>query len=351
MRQAHRAGEKLFLDFSGDGVDVVDPKTGECTKAKLFVAVLGASNLTYAEPVLQRGLADVGGLPRQSLEYFGGVRGGVGARQPEERGDEARTGTSRTSTPPTRSWRGTTARRWCRRGVRKPRDKAKVEQGVLLAERWILAALRHRTFFSLEELRQAVKPLVDEAERAADEEAEEVAPQALRGAGAAALRPLPDSALRVRRVGAGLGCTSTTTSSSTGHFYSVPYQLVGKQVDLRATASVVELFLGGRRISSHARSCREGTAHHPARAHAQGPPGPGGVDTHSSHRVGQEDGPCHRRAGGGDHAAACPRPAWLPRLPRDAAPEPQVRAARGLKPRARGRAAAARAATRAWPPS
>jgi hypothetical protein len=73
MRQSHRAGEKMFVDFSGDGLELVDPKTGEVTTAKLFVAVLGASNLTYAEPVLSEDLPTWTGCHVRALDYFGGV--------------------------------------------------------------------------------------------------------------------------------------------------------------------------------------------------------------------------------------------------------------------------------------
>ncbi len=73
MRQTHRAGEKMFIDFSGDGIDIVDPLSGECTRAKLFIAVLGASNLTYVEPVQSEDLPTWTGCHVRALEFFGGV--------------------------------------------------------------------------------------------------------------------------------------------------------------------------------------------------------------------------------------------------------------------------------------
>ena len=73
MRQHHVAGEKMFVDFSGDGIGIVDPRTGECQTAKLFVAVLGASNLTYVEPVLREDLATWVACHVRALAYFGGV--------------------------------------------------------------------------------------------------------------------------------------------------------------------------------------------------------------------------------------------------------------------------------------
>ena len=160
MRQTHRAGEKLFIDFSGDGIDVTDPKTGELRKAKLFVAVLGASNYTYVEPVFSEDLPTWVDCHVRAIEFFGGtaeiwvpdnLKAGVNSPNRYE--------------PDINPTYADLARHYgvavMPARVRKPRDKAKVEQGVLLAERWILAALRKRTFFSIDELRQAVKPLLD----------------------------------------------------------------------------------------------------------------------------------------------------------------------------------------------
>lgn len=160
MRQSHRAGEKMFIDFSGDGLEVVDPRTGECVKAKLFLAVLGASNLTYVEPALSEDLPTWIGCHVRALEFLGGVAEiwvpdnlKSGVKSP----DRYEPDLNPTYAELARHYGAAVipAR------VRKPRDKAKVEQGVLLAERWILAALRNRTFFSLGELREAVKPLLE----------------------------------------------------------------------------------------------------------------------------------------------------------------------------------------------
>ncbi|QAT87236.1 hypothetical protein EJ065_5703 [Corallococcus coralloides] len=164
MRQTHVAGEKLFLDFSGDGVGVVDAKTGERKKAKLFLAVLGASNFTYAEPVLSEDLPTWVACHVNALEYMGGV---AQVWVPDNL-KSAVTSPHRYE-PDLNPTYAELARHYgaavIPARVRRPRDKAKVEQGVLLAERWILAALRHRTFFSLEEVRQAVRPLLEKLNR------------------------------------------------------------------------------------------------------------------------------------------------------------------------------------------
>jgi len=160
MRQTHRAGEKLFVGFSGDGLTIADPKTGVCQTAPLFVAVLGASNLTWAEPVLDQTLPTWLGCHVRAFEFFGGVTEIVVP-------DNPKTAVARTHLyePEINPAYAELARHY---GVaviparpRKPRDKAKVEQGVLLAERWILACLRNQVFYSLEEARAAVRKLVD----------------------------------------------------------------------------------------------------------------------------------------------------------------------------------------------
>ena len=160
MRQEHRAGDKSFVDFSGDGVQVVDAVTGEVRVAKLFVAVMGASNLTYVEPVFSEDMATWVGCHVRAFAYFGGVTELVVP-------DNLKAGVTRAhryepDTNPTYAdlaWHyGFAILPAC---PRRPRDKAKVEVGVLLAERWILAALRHRHFTSLSEVSEVVKPLLE----------------------------------------------------------------------------------------------------------------------------------------------------------------------------------------------
>ncbi len=145
MRQVHRAGEKAFIDFSGKRPRVVDPATGEATEVELFVMVLGASNYTYAEATRTQGLEDFVGATVRGLEYFGAVpeilvpdqlRSAVktpGRIDPEINATYAEMAQHYdTAVVPARP--------------RKPRDKAKVEGGVLIAQRWILACLRNRRF-------------------------------------------------------------------------------------------------------------------------------------------------------------------------------------------------------------
>lgn len=252
MRQTHRAGEKCFVDFSGDGIDVVDPKTGEVRVAKLFVAVLGASSLTYVEPVFNEQLSTWISCHVHAYEFFGGVSeltvpdnlksGVTKANKYEPELNRTYADLARhygTAIIPARPY--------------KPRDKAKVEQGVLLASRWILAVLRNHTFFSLGELRDAVKPLVTRLNDRLMKKLKKSRRQIFEELERAALKPLPSAPYEFAdwakpRVGFNYHVEFDE------HQYSVPYTLYGHELDLRATATTIELFRGGKRETSHERS-------------------------------------------------------------------------------------------------
>ena len=262
MRQTHIAGDKLFVDFSGDGLEVVVPATGECQLVKLFVAVLGASNLTYVEPVLGEDLPTWIGCHVRAFEYIDGVPGAVVP-------DNLRSGVTRPNRYEPEVNR-TYAEMASHYGtaviparVRKPRDKAKVEQGVLLASRWILAVLRHRRFTSLGEVREAVRPLLEKLNDKVMRKLKKSRRQIFEEIERSALTPLPERpyeyALWVR-CRAGIDYHVEYDD----HYYSVPYQLAQRglagpggekpELWLRATETTVEIFLHSRRIASHPRS-------------------------------------------------------------------------------------------------
>lgn len=252
MRQTHRAGEKMFVDFSGDGIEIVDPLTGDRRVAKLFVAVLGASNLTYVEAALSEDLPSwIGGHVR-AMTYFGGS---AEIYVP----DNLKSGVKRADNYDPEI-NPTYAELACHYGAvvmparkRKPRDKAKVEQGVLLAERWILAVLRHQTFFSLRELDDAIEPLVerlnDRRMRKLGKSRRQLFEEIERGA-LRALPVLPYAYADWARPKVSLDYHVEFDH----HFYSVPYLLVGERLDVRATATMIEILRGGHRVTSHLRS-------------------------------------------------------------------------------------------------
>jgi len=256
MRQVHLAGEKMFTDFSGDGIEVVDPKTGECRTAKLFVAVLGGSSLTFVEPVLSEDLASWVACHVAALEYFGGssqiwvpdnLKSGITSPdryEPEENPTYAELAQHYgAAVIPAR--------------VRRPKDKAKVEAAVLVAERWIIAALRHHRFFSMDELRQAIRPLQEKLNDRPMRHVRKSRRQLFVELEKAALRPLPAQPYE-------LAYWKRPTLhidyhvEYDGHFYSAPYQLVGQRLELRATTTTVEIFAGSRRVASHRRSSAKG---------------------------------------------------------------------------------------------
>ena len=161
MRQTHRAGEKLFIDYCGPTLEVIDPNTGEIRRASIFVAVLGASNYTYAEATWDQKLANWIGSHVRAFDYFGGI--------PEllvpDNLKSAVTKACRYEPQLNRTYADLACHYGCAivpARPYKPRDKAKVENAVLVVERWILARLRHQTFVGLAELNAAIRQLLHE---------------------------------------------------------------------------------------------------------------------------------------------------------------------------------------------
>lgn len=268
MRQEHRAGERLFVDFSGDGLEVVDAATGEVRVAKLFIATLGASNYTYVEPVFSEELATWVGCHVRALAFFGGVPELVVP-------DNLKAGVTRAHRyePDENPTYADLARHYgfaiLPARPRRPRDKAKVEAAVLVAERWILAALRNRRFTSLAQVREAVQPLLEKlngrvmrkvgkSRRQLSEELERLV-----------LKPLPSHPYELalwKKARVSLDYHVEVD----GHLYSVPYTLARREVEARYTEGCVEVFLSGRRVASHVRRPQKGYStlkEHMPRAH------------------------------------------------------------------------------------
>jgi transposase len=252
LRQDHRAGEKMFVDHAGDTIDIVNPATGETRAAYIFVAVLGASNYTYAEATWTRDLTDWIGSHTRALQYFQGVTKLVVP-------DQWRAGVSRPC-----YWEpelNRTYQDWATHNgaaivparPRHARDKAKVEQGVLLTQRWVVAVLRKREFFSLGQLNEAIRELVAKLNQkpfrklpgTRVELYEKLDRPAL-----ASLPPQPYVFAQWKKVRVGLDYHVEVER----HHYSTPYQLVGQQVEARYTASTVEILYRGKRVASHPRS-------------------------------------------------------------------------------------------------
>ena len=252
LRHEHRAGEKLFVDYAGDTIPVHDPATGEVRAAAIFVAVLGASSYTYAEATWTQGLADWIGAHLRAFEFIGGtaeilvpdnLKSGVTRAcryEPDlNRTYEEMAAHYGVAVIPARRM--------------KPRDKAKVESGVLVVERWIMAALRKRKFFSLGEVNQAIAELLTGLNNRPFRKAAGTRRSLFEALDKPALRALP-----AERYQYGDWATARVNIDyhvvADSHFYSVPYRLVHEPVEVRLSASTVEVFHKGVRVASHARS-------------------------------------------------------------------------------------------------
>lgn len=251
MRQAHPAGERLFVDYAGHTVEVVDGGTGELRAAQVFVAVLGASNYTYAEATWTQSLPDWTGSHVRALEFLGGV-----PRQVVP--DNLRAGVLRANwyepgiNPTYRDLAAHYGTAILPARVRRPRDKAKVEAGVLVVERWILARLRNQRFVSLAELNAAIAALVTDLNGRPMRKLGVSRRQLFEELDRPALLPLPAEPFvyaewRVRRV------SLDYHVDIDGHYYSVPHRLLRERVEARLTARTVELFHRGERVAVHLR--------------------------------------------------------------------------------------------------
>ena len=256
MRQDHRAGEKLFVDYASQTVPVVDRATGEIREAQIFVAVLGASNYTFAEATWSQGLPDWIASHQRCFAYLGGVPELVVP-------DNLKSGINRAHRyePDVNPTYQDMAEHYgvavLPARVRRPRDKAKVETGVQVVERWVLAALRHRTFFSLAELNAAIQALLEKLNNRPFRRLPGSRRKHFECLDQPALRPLPAEPYvyaewKKARVHIDYHVAID------GHYYSVPHALIKKQLDVRITAQTVECFHRGQRVASHRRSYLKG---------------------------------------------------------------------------------------------
>ena len=253
MRQTHPAGERLFVDYAGDGVPVViDRLTGEIRMAQMFVAVLGASSFTFAKATWTQALPDWIDAHVRAFEAIGGVPELVVP-------DNVKTAIVKASFYDPQVNR-TYADMAAHYGTailparpRKPRDKAKVEQAVLIVERWLLGRLRRRTFTSLADVDAALGELMAQLnDKQSLRRLGVTRRQLLEEIDRPALNALPDepyeySEWRVRRVGVDYHVDIDA------HYYSVPYRFARAEVEARLTARGVEIFHKGERIAVHLR--------------------------------------------------------------------------------------------------
>jgi transposase len=252
LRQQHQPGERMFVDYAGAGIPIHNRDTGEIHQAAIFVAALGVSSYTFAEATWNQELPCWIGSHIRALEYFGGLPMLVVP-------DNLKTGVTKACRyePDLNPTYSEMAAHY---GVavlparpRKPRDKAKAENAVQVVQRWIVAALRKHTFFSLGEVNQAIRELLVRLNHKPFRKREGTRASLFAALDQPALRPLPAERYEIGQWRK-LKVELDYHVPAEGHFYSVPYQLAGQQVDIRVTAATVEIFYRGLRVASHARS-------------------------------------------------------------------------------------------------
>ena len=276
MRQEHRAGEKLFIDYSGRKLTVVDAVTGEMREVEIYVAVLGASSYVYAEATWSQKLADFVGSTTRALEFIGGVPGALvidNLKSGVTKADRYEADVNRTFEEMARHYQTVVlpTRPW------KPKDKAKVEVSVQVVQRWILARLRNRVFHTLGEVNLAIAELLETLNGRVTRHLKRSREQLFIELEKPALKPLPATRYEVaywKTVQPNIDYHVELFE----HLYSVPYALRAEQLDGRATSTTVEFFLRHQRVASHVRSFGPGhttlAEHMPSshRAHAEWTP-------------------------------------------------------------------------------
>jgi transposase len=256
LRQQHTAGERTFVDYAGQTIDVVDPTTGEVREAQLFLGVLGASNYFYAEATWTQTLPDWIASHVRMVEDFGGVTALIVP-------DNLRSGVTHASfyEPTVNATYQDFAAHYgtaiLPTRVARPRDKAKVESGVLVAERWLLAPLRHHTFTSLADLNHEITRLREAANDRPFQKLAGSRRSLFDALDRPALRPLPPARYELAEWRTAKVNIDYHVAVD-GHFYSVPYALVRATVRVRLTASMIEILHAGKRVASHPRSAHRG---------------------------------------------------------------------------------------------
>ncbi len=256
MRQLHRAGEKLFVDYSGKRPSLVDSATGEIVEVELFAAALGASSYTYAEATYTQRSADFIASHTRAVEFFDGVTELVIC-------DQLRSGVKvpcryePTLQRTYQEWAEHYSTTVLPARPKSPRDKPTVEVAVQVAQRWILARIRNLRFFSLAALNACIAELLIDLNNRPMRAYGKSRRERFLELDRPMFRPLPSARFehaewKLVRVNIDYHVELDK------HYYSVPYQLVGEQLELRYTAATVESFFGGNRVHSYRRSYMRG---------------------------------------------------------------------------------------------
>lgn len=253
MRQEHKGGDKLFVDFSGQTIKITDRDSGEVTKAEIFVATFGASNYTFFRAVPTQQIPDWLAVHILAFRFFGGVPNFV---VPDN---------LKSAVTDAGRWERTLNRSYQRLAEHydfgilparpgRPKDKAKVEKGVQHVENRALAKLRDLTFFSIAELNQHLDQLRDQINNEPFQKLPGSRKSWFEAVDKPALKPLPALDFETEEWKLSVRVPNDYHVELFGHYYSVPYKFVGSYLDIRYTQHTVEMMHKSTRVASHVRN-------------------------------------------------------------------------------------------------
>ncbi len=252
MHFEHVAGEKCFVDYSGMKLRVIDPETGEVRDAEVFVAALGASNYTFADVTWSQTKEEFVGSHQRAVEFFGGVPRIFVL-------DNLKSGVKKADwyEPELNGFFNDFLYHLGAVGIpgrpRKPRDKAKVENAVLQVERRVLAPLRNRTLIGLEEARTEVMEQIFKLNARPFQKMEGSRESLFEELDKPALQILPSerwTPTTWKRVKVHIDYHVEISK----HYFSVPYQYIGQELEAKITQDLVEIFRKGKVVATHQRT-------------------------------------------------------------------------------------------------
>jgi len=248
----HIGGEQMQVDYAGLKIPVINPETGEISGVSVFVATLPASNYIYAEAQANENQCNWNNGHVRAMGYFGGV---VKIVVP----DNLKTGITKPNyyEPGVNLAYQELAEYYqfavLPARIKKPKDKAKIENGVQNVERWIIAPLRNRKFFGLHEVNLAIKEQLEQLNNKIMKSGGRSRRQEFEEIDRPNLRPLPEKPYEyTERKTATVNIDYHVEFE--GHLYSVPFTLIHQKVDIRATEKMVEIFHQGKSVAIHPRN-------------------------------------------------------------------------------------------------
>lgn len=257
MRQVLVPGEKLFIDFAGKKVEVIDPQSGEVTEHDVFVATMGVSNYTYAEVVESQDMKSWLRAHENAMRFYGGAAVvwvpdnlKVGVTHPCFYDPEIN--------PSYKELADHYGAVVLPARVRKPKDKARVENGVQQVERWCLAPIRNQQFFSITEANQALRQRLQWLNNRKLTKLDDTRLSLFDKVDKPALKPLPNRPFRMGQWKRNVAVNIDYHFEFDRHYYSMPFTLIRKRIDIRVTFHTLECFHKGKRIFTHVRSYIKG---------------------------------------------------------------------------------------------